>query len=122
MAKPSPIIYEHLLGIPWERMNCQSVVRAVYESAGITLPPNALGYPVSDCWERVGDTYRHATEALDVIASDPESRGVESHLSVLVRSGHPWTVVTSSDMAGVHAMRRYAVRNVLGVYRLKVPA
>ncbi len=118
--------YRALLGITWAEMDCRAAVREVYALAGIALPPGALDYPPAGCWERIADRWDAGTKeiarALDVIASDPHGRGCESHVSVLIRSGRPWTALSSSEREGVHAGRPWAIQNVLGVYRLKAGA
>ena len=110
------IDYLDILGRPWDQMNCQDAVRCLYGRAGIDLPEDALSRAVGG-WELVGTRWTDASQVLDVIASDPECVGCESHLSVIVKADPPRLAVTSSAANGVATTPVWAIQRVLGVYR-----
>jgi len=113
-------MWQRLIGVPYERLACAPLAREVYALAGRPLPPDALSIG-SDLWDRVGDDFSAATQELDIIASDPEGKGVASHVSVVVKEpehGH-LMAMTTGEGHGACLVRRSAVQRVVGVYRLR---
>jgi hypothetical protein len=103
--------YADLLGTPWAALDCRAAVRTVYERAGSPLPPGALEAPSTEGWQPVGRPLR----PLDVIACG--TRGVVSHVAVVVRTSPRAIALTSGEMYGVVAVSVSSIGSVLGVYR-----
>lgn len=71
-------------------------------------------------FDKVGDTVAAATRAGDLVLAKDES-GVARHLYVLVEPSRG-TFLTAAHNHGVVAVRRFIIRDVSGVYRIKEAA
>lgn len=99
------------------RVDCRGACRFVYHLAGRDMPLDAFD-EVTDAWERVLSL--DDTQPLDLLASDPEGKGVATHVSVIVRPGANGTCVSASPRyGGPYAVEPWRVRGLVGIYRLK---
>lgn len=129
-----------LLGRPWRLhgktaagMDCSTVAEEILYRLGKNPPPTSpFRLPdtpgtegemasyfemMEESYERIGDDIMDATRAGDVVLAADES-GVARHMYVLVNPDRG-TLMTATHNGGVIALRRFVVRNVVGVYRLR---
>lgn len=99
------------------RVDCLGAVLAVYRMAGVELAEADMD-PSSGAWRRILSL--DETRELDVLTSDPEGVGRDTHCAVIVRAGRNGTCVSASDRyGGVYAVEPWRVRGLTGIYRLQ---
>ena len=135
-----PVPWHDLLGIPWKLhgtdslgMDCSTVAEEILHRNGTATPStwpgrqarsavqhnemaSYFGY-LEDGFERVGDDASAAPRAGDLVRGSDED-GVARHLYVLVEPARG-TFLTATHNHGVIAMRRFAIRRVVAVYRVR---
>ena len=134
------VAWTDLLGRPWrlhgtgpEGMDCSTVAEEVLRRLGGDPPPASpyrLQYAkgqenaaqaflgdFSSHYEEVGTDLSAATQEGDLVLAN-DRRGHPRALFVLV-SAERGTFLTADHNSGVVATRRYTIRDVAGVYRLR---
>lgn len=120
--------YMDLLGSSWlvgsadpkKGMDCAGVVACILTRLGLVPDVEifntecALDEEGRELFERVGNTWRDATEEGDVIVSRNELG--EPHMSVVVRPDEK-LALTAMKRAGVVALKAWGIQNVRAVYR-----
>jgi hypothetical protein len=132
------VYYSDLIGRPWKLhgkdeagIDCAGVCELILVRLGQN-PPRIVDLREGDAFRRIVDYFdkfsehfsllgRNHTSAVqegDLIVSDPDGQGVSAHISVLVDLSTK-RCVTSTFEHGVLAVPARAIKNVIGVYRLK---
>ena len=129
-----------LLGSPYrlhgtgaDGYDCSSLAEAVLLRMGRTVPPTSpframTGDNPADtieeyleameaAYDKVGTKTRMANQVGDLVLS-ADDNGVPTGLYVVVEPNRG-TFLTAHKTAGVVSVRRFAVKNVVGVYRVK---
>ncbi len=130
--------YADLIGRPWKLhgtdekgIDCAGVCELILVRLGQD-PPRIVELREGDAFRRIvdyfeqfskhfsllGSRYTHACLEGDLIVSDPDGQGVSAHISVLVDEGSK-RCLTSTFEHGVISVPARAIKNVIGVYRLK---
>ena len=134
------LMWADLLGVPWELhgktsrgMDCSTLAEEVLCRLGKTPPPtspfrlpdtpgteNEMGSyfeMMEEAYELVGEDAAAATRAGDLVLA-ADRRGIARHLYVMVNPDRG-TLITVAHRNGVIAVRRFTIRDVVGVYRLR---
>jgi len=132
--------WHDLLSIPWKLhgedrsgMDCSTLAEEVLRRSGVTPPatsPHRLPTSAGE-WGEMPDYFTHVGGAFDRLGGDAsdakevgdlvlarDEKGVARHLYVLVEPSRG-TFLTATHDHGVTSIRRYMIRNVSGVYRLR---
>jgi hypothetical protein len=118
--------WHDLLGIPWKKggvtprgMDCATIAEVILrraERVPYDAAHNFLTRP-SDGAVRLGDDADSATLVGDLVLSRDE-QGLARRLFVLVEPDRG-TFLTSSHDHGSIAVRRFAIKDIVGAYRIK---
>jgi hypothetical protein len=135
-----PLAWHDLLGRPWKLhgdglagMDCSTVAEEVLRRLGFSPPTsNPFRLPFSEGEEgemgayfgyleegyiRLGESLSDATEAGDLVLARDE-HGMARRLYILVEPSRG-TFLTSAHNYGVVAVRRFVIKDVAGVYRIR---
>ena len=129
-----------LLGSPYklhgtgkDGFDCSSLAEAVLLRMGRTVPPtspframtganpakeiDAYFESMAAAYDKVGSKIHMAKQVGDLVLS-ADVYGVPRGLYILVEPNRG-TFLTAHDTAGVVSVRRFAIKNVMGIYRVK---
>lgn len=134
------VAWHDLLGVPWKLhgtdragMDCSTVAEEVLRRTGVVPPATSPFRMVASAgdrgemasyfaymeegFDRIGSSAQDATRTGDIVLG-ADSDKIGRHLYVLVEPSRG-TFLSATHDHGVIAVRRYMVKNVLGVYRAK---